>query len=131
MAEKMLPMMAVDNIKETLRFYEEKMGFEIGTISPNKEDPTFANVSKFGATLEFKNIEDMNHEFEEEHQFDPRLERGIGIILYIVIGVDIEGYYEQLKSGGVKILQELTDQPWGARTFSIEDLNGYRLCFRT
>jgi len=127
----MLPMLAVEDVKGTLEFYNEKLGFEVGTVSPSRENPVFADVSKFGATLEFERLENINSGFRENERFDPKAKRGVGVVFYIIVGTDIDRYYEELRRKGVKILQEIADRPWGARTFAIEDINGYRLCFRT
>lgn len=131
MVGSMLPMLAVEDVKRTLEFYEEKLGFEIGTVTPSRENPMFADVSKFGATLEFESLEGINRNFRENERFDPRAKRGVGVIFYIVVGKDIDRYYEELRRRGIRIIQEIADQPWGARTFTIEDVNGYRICFRT
>jgi len=131
MIGSMLPMLAVEDVKRTLEFYEEKLGFEIGTVTPSRENPMFADVSKFGATLEFESLEGINRNFRENEHFDPRAKRGVGVIFYIVVGKDIDRYYEELRRKGIRIIQEIADQPWGARTFTIEDINGYRICFRT
>ena len=131
MVGSMLPMLAVEDVKKTLEFYDEKLGFEIGTVSPSRENPVFADVSKFGATLEFESLEGINRNLKEDERFDTRTKRGVGVVFYIVVGTDLDRYYEELRRKGVKILQEIADQPWGARTFTIEDINGYRVCFRT
>ncbi len=38
MVGRMLPLVAVEDIKETLEFYEKKLGFEVGTVSPSREE---------------------------------------------------------------------------------------------
>lgn len=48
--------------------------------------------------------------------------------LYINVN-NVDAHHGQAKAAGVKIVDELTDQWWGDRTYIIEDLNGYRVWF--
>lgn len=40
---------------------------------------------------------------------------------------DVDGEYARLKAGGVEIVQDLADKPWGERSFVIDDPNGVHL----
>lgn len=42
---------------------------------------------------------------------------------------DVQVYHDTLKRKGVKIIDPLTMQWWGDRTFKVRDPNGYELWF--
>ena len=49
--------------------------------------------------------------------------------LYFRVDGDIDQLYQQMKSRGAKIENELGDRPWGMREFDVLDNNGHRLRF--
>ena len=49
-----------------------------------------------------------------------------GISQYVHVTVDeVDRHFEQAKSYGAKILQPLTDQPFGERQYTAEDYEGH------
>jgi uncharacterized glyoxalase superfamily protein PhnB len=64
-------------------------------------------------------------EFQKEAQAEPR-----GAGLYINIAVDnVDEFYEQALSAGLKPSSEPRDWPWGTREFVMRDPDGYKLVF--
>lgn len=46
------------------------------------------------------------------------------------IGVrGVDALYRELDSKGARIIRPLEERPWGQRDFSVEDPDGYLLCF--
>lgn len=43
--------------------------------------------------------------------------------------VDLEGLRRKIVESGWEKVSEIENQPWGFRTVSVEDLNGYNLVF--
>ena len=115
------PLMAVRDMKETIKFYKESLGFETGMMFPDAANPEYANLSKDGMVLMVIPIENMGLMHKD------RL--GAGIDLYMQIDGDIDEYYAALKNKKVKIVTEIKDEAWGSRDFTIEDINGYLLTF--
>ena len=55
---------------------------------------------------------------------------GVGVILYFDLGEhDIDRYFQEVKKAGAKFVEEIKDQFWGDRNFTVEDPDGYILTF--
>ena len=115
------PTLAVRNMKETIEFYKNSLGFMVGMCFPDANNPEYADLSKDGMVLMFIPAENVGIASEEK--------LGIGVNLYMQIDGDIDEYYDELKKGGVRVLVDIKDEPFGIRDFTIEDVNGYRLTF--
>jgi uncharacterized glyoxalase superfamily protein PhnB len=115
------PTLAVRNMKQTIEFYKNSLGFKMGMAFPDAENPEYVDLSKDGMVIMFmpaKNVGISNKE-----------KLGIGVNLYMQIDGDIDEYYDELKNKGVKIAVDIKDEPYGIRDFTVEDSNGYKLTF--
>jgi uncharacterized glyoxalase superfamily protein PhnB len=115
------PTLAVRNMKETIEFYKNSLGFKMGMVFPGANNPEYADLSKDGMVLMFIPVKNLGIGSEEK--------LGIGVNLYMQIDGDIDDYYDELKKRGVKIAVEIKDEPYGIRDFTVEDVNGYQLTF--
>ena len=115
------PLLAVRNMKETIEFYKNSLGFRVGMCFPDASNPEYADLSKDGMVLMVIPAE--NHDISSEEKF------GVGVYLYMQIDGDIDEYYEELKKKGVKIAVDIKDEPFGVRDFTVEDVDGYKLTF--
>jgi len=115
------PTLAARNVRKTIEFYTNSLGFEIGIIFPHLNNPEYVDLSKDGMVLMFIPAENIGIGSGEK--------LGIGVNLYMQIDGDIDEYYKELKKKGVKIAVEIQDEPFGIRDFTIEDVDGYQLTF--
>ena len=115
------PTLAVRNMKQTIEFYRNSLGFEEGITFPDASNPQYADLAKDGMVLMFIPAENIGIGSEEK--------LGTGVNLYLEIEGDIDEYYQRLKKRGVKIAVDIKDEPYGIRDFTIEDINGYKLTF--
>ena len=115
------PLLAARNMKRTIEFYKNTLGFEMGMAFPTADDPEYVDLIKDGMVLMFISAENMGVGSEDIF--------GIGVNLYMQIDGDIDEYYEELKKKGVKLVEDIKDEPFGIRDFTIEDIDGYRLTF--
>ena len=115
------PMLAVRNMKQTIEFYKNSLGFKMGMAFPDADNPEYADLSKDGMGLMFIPVENVGIGKEEK--------LGVGVNIYIQIDGDIDGYYNELKDKGVKIVVDIKDEPYGIRDFTVEDIDGYKLTF--
>jgi len=115
------PTLAVRNVKETIEFYKNSLGFKMGMAFPDANNPEYADLSKDGMVLMFIPVENLGIGSEEK--------LGVGVNLYMEIDGDIDAYYDELKKRGVKIAVEIKDEPYGIRDFTVEDVDGYKLTF--
>ena len=115
------PLLAARNMKETIEFYKNSLGFKMGIAFPDVNNPEYVDLAKDGMVLMFIPAE--NHGISSEEKL------GIGVYLYLQIDGDIDEYYEELKKKEVKIAVDIKDEPYGVRDFTVEDPNGYKLTF--
>lgn len=115
------PLLAARDTKETIEFYRDKLGFQVGMLFPDADSPEYADLSRDGMILMFIPAQNMGVGLEEQ--------LGKGVNLYMEIDGDIDLYYQELKGKGVKIVQDIRDEPFGIRDFVVEDINGYMLTF--
>ena len=115
------PLMAVRNLKKTIDFYTNSLGFKMGMAFPDATNPEYVDLSKDGMVIMF--IPAKDHGISHEEKF------GIGVYLYMNIDGDIDEYYEELKGRDVKIAVDIKEEPYGVRDFTIEDIDGYKLNF--
>ena len=115
------PLLAARNMKRTIEFYKNTLGFEMGMAFPTADDPEYVDLIKDGMVLMFISAENMGVGSEDIF--------GIGVNLYMQIDGDIDEYYGELKKRGVRLVEDIKDEPFGIRDFTIEDIDGYRLTF--
>jgi uncharacterized glyoxalase superfamily protein PhnB len=115
------PLMASRDMKATIEFYRDKLGFQVGMIFPTADNPEYVDLKKDGMVLMFIPAEHLGIGSGEK--------LGTGIDLYMQIDGDIDEYYEELKGRGVTLVSDIKDEPFGVRDFKVEDIDGYRLTF--
>ncbi|MFC1892609.1 VOC family protein [Chloroflexota bacterium] len=115
------PTLAARNMKETIEFYVNSLGFKMGMAFPDASNPEYVDLSKDGMVLMF--IPAANCGIGSQEKL------GVGVNLYMQIDGDIDEYYDELKKRGVKIVVDIIDEPYGIRDFTVEDVNGYELTF--
>ncbi len=115
------PTLAVRNMKQTIEFYKNSLGFKMGMLFPDADNPEYADLSKDGMVLMFIPAENVGIGSEEK--------LGVGVNIYMQIDGDIDEYYNELKNKVVKIAVDIKDEPYGIRDFTVEDIDGYKLTF--
>ncbi len=113
----------VPDIEAAIVFYRDKLGFVEGLRIPDVGGGLrYATVWNGRATIMFDRID---HVPPERRPFV-----GTGVTLYIDLGDgDVDVYHRELAAKGVRIVKPLRDEYWGARAFTIADLNGYHITF--
>ena len=115
------PTLAVRDMKKTIEYYTESLGFKLGMTFPSPESPEYADMSKDGMVLMFLPAVNLGIGNDEN--------LGTGVNLYMQIDGSIDAYYDEVKEKGVKITADIKDEPFGIRDFTVEDINGYQLTF--
>jgi uncharacterized glyoxalase superfamily protein PhnB len=115
------PLLAVRDMKKTIEFYRSALGFKMGMVFPDADNPEYADLSKDGMVLMV--IPAQNHGIDTEEKL------GIGVSIYMNIDGDIDEYYNELNSRNVKIAVDIKDEPYGVRDFTVKDIDGYTLTF--
>ena len=115
------PTLAVKDMKATIDYYTNSLGFKLGMSFPSPESPEYADLSKDGMVLMILPTANLGIGGGEK--------LGTGVNLYMQIDGDIDAYYDEVKAKGVKITADIKDEPFGIRDFTVEDINGYQLTF--
>lgn len=54
-------------------------------------------------------------------------EKGVGFRIYADTGQSVDALAERIRAYGGKIISEPADMPWGARSFTVEDPDGFKI----
>lgn len=114
------PILLFDEIEPAMEFYRDRLGFENRFVLNDEESgkAIHAELSWDGADVMFGRLNDGDT--------GPV---GHGVLFYFTTEGDIDAYYEELRGAGVTVAEEIADQFYGHRTFSILDPYGYQLYF--
>jgi catechol 2,3-dioxygenase-like lactoylglutathione lyase family enzyme len=106
----------INSLEESVAFYQERLGFQLETHTPESEPPM--------ATLRAGRLK-----LTLVQQLETMLRRGRGCHFFLGV-TDVDAYYEQLKARGV-VIAPPADEGWGGRFVTLEDPDKYRFFFVT
>ncbi len=118
-----VPFLIVDDLQESLEFYEDKIGFKASLLIPDK-NPFFALLDRDSVSIMLKQIADDIHPIPNgsRHEY-------ADLDLYINT-YDPDSLFEEFKNKDVAFHRELHDDlEDGLRFFDVKDNNGYVLRF--
>jgi uncharacterized glyoxalase superfamily protein PhnB len=110
-----VPVIATADVKSTVNYYKDVLGFTEHFIFGNP--PVYAGIEKDGVLLYIS----LDAEFAsavEASDLHPE------IFLWVQ---DVDKIFEEHKRRGAKIFEEVSNRPWDARQYVIEEPNGYHL----
>ena len=116
------PFFIVANLKTSISFYLNKLGFEVRFIGPD-EDPFWAIVGRDKISIMLKEIgADVNpipnHTRHEWARWDAYISTA-----------EPDKLFEEYRSGGVAFHRPILDDDDGLRGFEVMDADGYILFF--
>jgi predicted enzyme related to lactoylglutathione lyase len=114
------PFLYVTNLRNSLEFYHQILGFDVGEPYPDEYNPTFAPMFMNGHKLMLQEVE------VELPSFHKHGVCGSGIQLFFEVP-NVDEAYERLKQSA-QVVDQIADRLWG-RTFSIIDPDGYIISF--
>jgi catechol 2,3-dioxygenase-like lactoylglutathione lyase family enzyme len=110
----------VKDLDKTAQFYET-LGFEI-----KKRELNHITAYSNWFWIDFLAIDkEEKPEFQKEAHLDSK---GAGLYLYLSVD-NVDEFYNDLLSKGLKPKSEPRDWPWGNREFVMRDPDGYKLVF--
>lgn len=121
--KQLTPNLMVDDVNETVRFYQEILGFKLVMSVPQEGVFNWAMVQHGEVSLMFQEKENIIAEY-------PVLKDtpiGGGLTFYIKVE-DVTGLYNKLKTQ-VNVVLDLQKTFYGAEEFAIQDINGFVLTF--
>jgi uncharacterized glyoxalase superfamily protein PhnB len=112
------PSMTVNDLERSVRFYTEALGF---FVSERWEDKGVLKgvMLKAGVCTLGLSQDDWSKGRDRK--------KGEGFRIWCQTGQDIDALAARIKSAGVKLTEEPRDQPWGARSLSVDDPDGFHL----
>jgi len=118
--KRIVPLLQVGSVGDTLAYYQQVLGFALDFVWPSDGDPKWAQVSQ--GEISFMFTVDLGT------SSGPFIaEKGNGVVFYVIVD-DVEAVYAELVERGAIIVQNLHE--FGERKqFSIADLNGYVIAF--
>ena len=135
---RVLPLLVVDDIAQSMDYYEKTLGFkktmsmpgEGGELMHGEVQITDDITLMFSPGRMASPPQDTVGRVLDEKLAIAGPAKGAGVVLYFDLGdQDIDKYYEDVKRAGAKVIEEIKDQFWGDRNFTIEDKDGYLLTF--
>jgi uncharacterized glyoxalase superfamily protein PhnB len=113
----------VDNVNDTVRFYQEVLGFSLVMSVPETGTFLWAMMNCGKISLMFQEKNSMLDEY-------PVLKEpptGHGLTFYVKVK-DVRSLYNKVE-GRAKIVLDLHKTFYGAEEFALQDLNGFVLTF--
>lgn len=115
------PVLAVRSIAESMKWYQESLGFTEWFRWENQGELAAGAVEHGSVRFILTRARNLSPE--------QLAVRGTGVEFYIGVGdADIDAYYNEVK-GKARVVDPIADQPWGDRTFTVADPDGYRITF--
>lgn len=132
--QKLTPNFSVRDVRETVKFYQDILGFKLEMAVPDGSTEIENEISDKGeyayAMMSQDDVYVMflkSDIFEEDVPVLNGFPQGASVLFYIDVE-DIDEVYKKLK-GHVEITKELETTWYGMREFYIKDCNGYILGF--
>ncbi len=130
-----------EDIKKSIKFYRDKLGFVLAGTFPNEKKPVWANLLLNGQSImlgQAMSPKDMKKQCAEDKKAGEfwadharRFQRGshgVGACIYLHVA-DVDLYQKALKSKRVKADLAPKTQFYGLREMVVTDPDGYTLIF--
>ena len=106
--DRAIPHLRITDYDEAVGFYVGVLGFKINFEW--RHEPGFPVYMGIEHGTLFAHL--------SEHDGSGQPGNGRGMTLQVK---DIDGWYERVRATGAKLEDELTEQPWGLKDFSLDD----------
>ena len=121
------PDLVVEDLRKSVDHYTKVLGFESAGIFEMNGEAVHAEVFVGTVRLMF------GPRKMARGVLQSKLAKGVavgaGVVLYVGLTEGIDAYYAQVRELGAHVVDEITDQFWGDRTFMVEDPDGYLITF--
>jgi uncharacterized glyoxalase superfamily protein PhnB len=117
-ARELAASFTVKDITRSVEWYRDTLGFEISE-KHEREGKLVAVSMKAGSVRILLGQDNGARGWDRV--------KGEGFSLQLTTEQDIDAIAERLKSKGTTLASEPMTMPWGARTFSVQDPDGFRL----
>lgn len=110
----------VDDVEETIQFYEKAFGFNRKFVTPEKD---YGELLSGETTIAFASIELGNSNFKKGFQKIENKEKPIGMEMAFVTE-EIEKDFQKAIDAGAIEFEKVIEKPWGQKVGYLKDING-------
>ena len=115
------PQWIVENVPETIKFYEEKLGFTTDWVG---DPPLFAMLSKGNVKFMFRQLQQPGFERPNRKPFieagwDPSGKQAWDAYIWVE---DAKVFYAECQEKNLRIIRELEATDYGNLDFDVEDI---------
>ncbi|GIH11690.1 extradiol dioxygenase [Rhizocola hellebori] len=114
MFDELFPILSTADMAKALGFYRDLLGARVTYQFPPEGDPDYVSLTIGGSSLGIA-VDDKTHAMTNDR------------VAFWVYTSDCDAAIALLSAGGVQIVQEPADQPWGERMAEVRDPDGNRV----
>lgn len=111
----------VEDVKDTIEFYEKALGFQQKFITPEND---YGELISGETTIAFASIELGSSNFKKGFVKTNRNEKPFGVEMAFVTE-NIESDFKKALEMGAIEFEALTEKPWGQKVGYVRDNNGF------
>src|SRR5258706_4970490 len=111
------PSYTVDDLERSIRFYSDVLGFVVNERWTN--DGVLKGVSLKAGVCELGLSQDDWAKGRDR-------KKGVGVRMWCTTGQDIDALAKRITAAGGRLSGEPKNEPWGVRSLSIEDPDGFQ-----
>ena len=116
--KQVTPSLTVGDIEASLAYYEGVLGFTVVERWENEGKLLGASIAAGDVMLMLG---------QDDWAQGRDRQKGAGFRLYCTTEQDVDELAAAIKARGGELAHEPTDQPWGARDFSVVDPDGFKI----
>lgn len=113
------PSFTVSDIERSIKFYVDVLGFTMGEQFKNDAGAVIGVMVKAGSCQIGLSQDDWKKGRDRQ--------RGVAVRIWCTTTQDVDAFADRVKQNGVTLAHEPTDEPWGGRSFSVDDPDGFHL----
>jgi predicted enzyme related to lactoylglutathione lyase len=113
------PSFTVTDLPRSIRFYTDVLGFVLGDQFKDDSGTVRGAMLKAGTCQIGLSQDDWAKGRDRQ--------RGVAVRIWCTTAQDIDALAGRIKAAGGKLTQEPKDEPWGGRSISIDDPDGFHL----
>lgn len=110
----------VDDVEETIHFYETAFGFQKKFITPEKD---YGELMSGETTIAFASVSLGNSNFKQGFEKVETHKKPVGIEMAFVTN-NIETDFQRALNAGALVFEEVVEKPWGQKVGYVRDING-------
>ena len=118
-AQDSFPSISCSDIKKSLHFYGDGLGFEIGHKMDDENGAImFASMKAGSATIGIG---------QDDFKLGKDRKKGVGLRIWLITDQDIGAIAARAAAAGLKIDEGPAALPWGPMAFAVTDPDGFKL----